>query len=39
VDSWTGLRGPGDSRMSPDLLRGMGKLIGGDLDVDDEGSE
>jgi hypothetical protein len=30
---------PLDSRMSPDLLRGMGKLIGGDLDVDDEGSE
>jgi hypothetical protein len=29
----------GDSRMSPDLLRGMGKSIGGDLDVDDEGSE
>jgi hypothetical protein len=28
-----------DSRMSPDLPRGMGKLIGGDLDVDDEGSE
>jgi hypothetical protein len=25
--------------MSPDLLRGTGKLIGGDLDVDDEGSE
>jgi hypothetical protein len=25
--------------MSPDLLRGMGKSIGGDLDVDDEGSE
>jgi hypothetical protein len=25
--------------MSPDLLRGMGKLIGGDLDVDDEDSE
>jgi hypothetical protein len=22
-----------------DLLRGKGKLIGGDLDVDDEGSE
>jgi hypothetical protein len=30
---------PLDSRMSPDLLRGMGKSIGGDLDVDDEGSE
>jgi hypothetical protein len=28
-----------DSSMSPDLLRGMGKSIGGDLDVDDEGSE
>jgi hypothetical protein len=25
--------------MSPDLPRGMGKLIGRDLDVDDEGSE
>jgi hypothetical protein len=25
--------------MSPDLPRGMGKLIGGDLDVNDEGSE
>jgi hypothetical protein len=25
--------------MSLDLLRGMGKLIGGDHDVDDEGSE
>jgi hypothetical protein len=25
--------------MSPDLPRGMGKLIGGDLDVDDEASE
>jgi hypothetical protein len=30
---------PLDSRMSPDLLRFMGKSIGGDLDVDDEGSE
>jgi hypothetical protein len=30
---------PLDSRMSPDLPRGMGKLIGGDLDVDDEGSK
>jgi hypothetical protein len=29
----------GDSRMSPDLLRGTGKSIGGDLNVDDEGSE
>jgi hypothetical protein len=28
-----------DSRMSPDLPRGTGKSIGGDLDVDDEGSE
>jgi hypothetical protein len=28
-----------DSRMSPDLPRGTGKWIGGDLDVDDEGSE
>jgi hypothetical protein len=25
--------------MSPDLSRGTGKLISGDLDVDDEGSE
>jgi hypothetical protein len=25
--------------MSPDLSRDMGKSIGGDLDVDDEGSE
>jgi hypothetical protein len=25
--------------MSPDILRGTGKSIGGDLDVDDEGSE
>jgi hypothetical protein len=25
--------------MSPDLLKGMDKLIGGDFDVDDEGSE
>jgi hypothetical protein len=25
--------------MSPDLLRGTGKSIDGDLDVDDEGSE
>jgi hypothetical protein len=25
--------------MSPDLPRGMGKSIGGDLDVNDEGSE
>jgi hypothetical protein len=28
-----------DIRMSPDLPRGTGKSIGGDLDVDDEGSE
>jgi hypothetical protein len=28
-----------DSRMSPDLPRGTGKSIGGDLDIDDEGSE
>jgi hypothetical protein len=28
-----------DSWMSPDLSRGMGKSIGGDLDVDDEGFE
>jgi hypothetical protein len=28
-----------DSRMSPNLLRGMGKSIGEDLDVDDEGSK
>jgi hypothetical protein len=25
--------------MSPNLPRGMGKSIGGDLDIDDEGSE
>jgi hypothetical protein len=25
--------------MSPDLSRGMGKLIGGDLNIDDEGFE
>jgi hypothetical protein len=30
---------PIDSRKSPDLLRGMGKSIGGDLNIDDEGSE
>jgi hypothetical protein len=30
---------PLDSRMSPDLPRGMGKSIGGDLDVDDKGFE
>jgi hypothetical protein len=28
-----------ESRMSLDLPRGTSKLIGGDLDVDDEGSE
>jgi hypothetical protein len=28
-----------DSKMSPDLSRGTGKSIGGDLDTDDEGSE
>jgi hypothetical protein len=28
-----------DERLSPNLLRGRGKSIGGDLDVDDEGSE
>jgi hypothetical protein len=28
-----------DSKMSPDLPRGTGKSIGGDLDVDDEGSK
>jgi hypothetical protein len=28
-----------DSRMSLNLLRGTGKSIGEDLDVDDEGSE
>jgi hypothetical protein len=28
-----------DSRESPDLPRGMGKSIGEDLDIDDEGSE
>jgi hypothetical protein len=28
-----------DSRMSLNLLRGTDKSIGGDLDVDDEGSE
>jgi hypothetical protein len=30
---------PLDCRMSLDLPRGTGKSIGGDLDVDDEGSE
>jgi hypothetical protein len=28
-----------DDRLNPDLLRGRGKSIGGDLDIDDEGSE
>jgi hypothetical protein len=28
-----------DERLGPDLLRGRGKLIGGDLDIDDEGFE
>jgi hypothetical protein len=28
-----------DSRISPDLPRGTGKSIRGDLDIDDEGSE
>jgi hypothetical protein len=28
-----------DETLSPDLLRGRGKSIDGDLDVDDEGSE
>jgi hypothetical protein len=31
--------GSSDSRMSPDPSRGMGKLIGGDHDINDEGSE
>jgi hypothetical protein len=30
---------PIDDRLVPDLLRGRGRSIGGDLDVDDEGSE
>jgi hypothetical protein len=30
---------PLDSRMSSDFLRGIGKSIGGDLDIDDEGYE
>jgi hypothetical protein len=33
-----GQDGP-DNRMSPDLPRGTGKSIGGDLNIDDEGSE
>jgi hypothetical protein len=28
-----------DERLGPDLLRGRGKSIDGDLDVDDDGSE
>jgi hypothetical protein len=28
-----------DERLSPDLLRGRGKSNGGDLNIDDEGSE
>jgi hypothetical protein len=28
-----------NERLGPDLLRGRGKSIGRDLDVDDEGSE
>jgi hypothetical protein len=36
--AWVAYR-PSDSRMSPDLPRGTSKLIGADLDVDDEGSE
>jgi hypothetical protein len=28
-----------DERLVPDLLRGRGRSIGGDLDVDDEGFE
>jgi hypothetical protein len=30
---------PLDGRLGRDLLRGRGKSIGGDLDVDNEGSE
>jgi hypothetical protein len=30
---------PTDERLGPDLSRGRGKLNGGDLDVDDEGSK
>jgi hypothetical protein len=33
------MRAPVDSRMSPNLPRGTGKSIGGDLDDDDGGSE
>jgi mono/diheme cytochrome c family protein len=39
VDSCTDCHGPGGSKMSPDLPRGTGKLIGGDLDIDNEGSD
>jgi hypothetical protein len=28
-----------DARLGPDLPRGRGKLIGGDLNIDDKGSE
>jgi hypothetical protein len=28
-----------DERLAPDLLRGRGKLTGGDLDIDEEGVE
>jgi hypothetical protein len=35
----TGTLIPLDSRMSPNLPRGTGKSIGGNLDVDDVGSE
>jgi hypothetical protein len=30
---------PLDERLGPDLSRGRGRSIGGDLDVDDKGSE
>jgi hypothetical protein len=30
---------PFDERLVPDLLKGRGRLIGGDLDVGEEGSE
>jgi hypothetical protein len=30
---------PLNERLSPDLLRGRGKSIGGELDVDEEGSK
>jgi hypothetical protein len=35
----TSLTGRSDEKLSPDLLRCRGKLIGGDLDADDEGSK